>query len=241
MKVSVILPAYNEQDNIAQVCASVKRALDQAKFAPEIIIVDDGSSDNTLAVVQQLNYDCIIIVKHKTNMGYGAAIRSGNHVAQGDVVCWMDSDGQYNAENLIYMIPLVNQFDLVVGHRARRADPLGRRFAAAIWNLLSRMVLGPIVPDLDCGFKVYNKKVSKIANLVRSNGNAFNVEFIYLAHKIGYKIGSISVDNYQRVHGYAKGFSLMVGITALRDLGKIKMTVESRTIKLLSAKTSYSK
>lgn len=241
MKVSVILPAYNEQDNIAQVCVSVKKALEQAKFTPEIIIVDDGSSDNTLAVVQQLRYDCIIILRHKTNMGYGAAIRSGNHVAEGDVVCWMDSDGQYNAENLMYMIPLVKQFDLVVGHRTSRADPLGRRFAAAIWNLVSKMVLGPIVPDLDCGFKVYNKQVSKLANLVRSNGNAFNVEFIYLAHKIGHKIGSISVDNYPRVHGSAKGFSLMVGLTALRDLAKIKMTVESSIVKFLSTKTISSK
>ena len=201
---------------------SVQQTMAEHQLDYELIIVDDGSTDSTAQVVAGFNDSKIQLISHGRNRGYGAALRTANKHASGTTVCWMDSDGQYNPRNLLYMINMIPPYDLVVGNRIKRNDPQHRKVAAMIWNALSVAFLGFVVPDLDCGFKVYTQELALLATSLSSQGNAFNVEFVYAAAQQGYKVGSVSVDSYPRTQGEAKGLSLNVGIRALKDLLRIR-------------------
>ncbi len=161
---SFILPAFNEEANITE---SIRRggrvlsrlAAEKAISDWEIVVVDDGSLDETVARVRMLGEPRVRIVMHALNRGYGAALRSGFRAARGDLVFFTDSDLQFDVEELDRLIPFAEQYDIVAGFRSPRQDPWVRRANAAAWGIALYRAFGLNVEDVNCAFKLFRAEV----------------------------------------------------------------------------------
>src|SRR3989338_174176 len=200
--ISVVLPAYNEEDNIKKALTSIYSYL-AAKFETfEIIVVSDGSTDRTNTIVKKLSnkFKNIHLVLHPKNKGYGSTLRSGFKTAKNDLIFYTDSDNQYNINDLDKLLNLVKKFDIVAGYRVKRKDPLFRIFIASVYNLIIKTLLGLNTKDIDCSFKIYKKEVIKTLKL-KSKTGLIDAEILIKAQKKGFKVGQVGVSHFPRVKG----------------------------------------
>ena len=158
---SVIFPAFNEEGNIRCTVETIIKVLPQVATRWEIIVVDDGSSDATALICDELKaqHPEVELIRHEQNRGYGAALKSGIMSAKYDLVFFSDSDGQFDFRELEQLICWSEDYDIVAGYRAKRQDPLYRRINALGWNVLVRLALGIKIRDIDCAFKLFRREV----------------------------------------------------------------------------------
>lgn len=200
--ISVLLPAYNEEENIKECVLSVKRYLDKRFKDYEILVITDGSTDNTEKIVRKFvkRDQHIKLLHHKTNLGYGAVLRSGFADCSKELIFYTDSDNQFNIQNLDSLFPLLDSYDIVSGYRLNRQDPLMRIFVAWFYNTLIRILFNLDVRDIDASFKLYKKDVFKKMKL-KANTGLIDAEVLIKAKKNGFKIGQIGVKHYPRMKG----------------------------------------
>jgi len=216
--ISVVLPAFNEQENIEKSVAAARSALQAWAARVEIVVVNDGSTDGTAAILARLaSQGDMLAVHHASNMGYGAALRSGFARATGDYVFFTDADLQFDLSEVALLIGWIDRFDIVAGYRAKRADPWHRRMNAWAWNLLVRVVLGLKVRDIDCAFKLFRRRVFDTVHL-GSVGAMVNTEILAKALQSGFTLREIPVSHYPRRHGAQTGANLRVILKAFREL-----------------------
>jgi len=161
---SIIIPFFNEEGNVEPVLKEVSEVMSQQKTTYEIILINDGSSDTTPALLRAAaNHDSHIrIITHPVNLGQGAAFFSGFRTAQGDVIVTMDGDGQNDFRDVPAMLPLLPEYDAVFGQRSRRNDPVQKLIASWIGFVFRRIVLGDNVRDTACGLKVMKKEALNV-------------------------------------------------------------------------------
>lgn len=156
LRVSVVMPAYNEVEVIGSILDRV-RAI---KAVDEIIVVDDGSSDGTQAAVA--THTDVHLVRHPYNIGNGAAVKSGIRAATGDIIILMDADGQHPPEEIPNLLQHLGEYDMVVGARSSESEAQQhRRFANSIFNWYASYVVGYPVPDLTSGFRAMRSRIAK--------------------------------------------------------------------------------
>lgn len=220
--ISVVFPAFNEEANVERAVELARNALKNFVNTTEIIVVNDGSSDRTAEICDHLAAQdkSVVVVHHPQNMGYGAALRSGFAVAKSDYVFFTDSDLQFDLEEIKLLIDWIGEYDIVAGYRAKRADPLHRRFNAWSWGVLVRTVLGLKVRDIDCAFKLFRRKVLDTVQL-GSVGAMVNTEILVQAKNHGFTIKEIPVSHYPRLAGEQTGANIKVIIKAFRELFKM--------------------
>jgi len=210
MKLSVVIPAYNEERNLKKgVLDEVKDFLDKSGFNFEVIIVDDGSTDETYEIVKKyILQDKRFKLLEVPHGGKANAVITGMLEAKGEIVLFTDMDQATPINQLEKFIPKFDQgYDLVIGSRhGRRGAPAIRRLAAWVFSILRGIILGLPFEDTQCGFKAFNKKsieiiIPKIKNewgVVHFKGGAvnagFDVEVLYLAKKYGFKIAEVEVE-----------------------------------------------
>jgi len=219
-KLSVVLPAYNEEKNIKKVVDSILKFIPAITQSYEIIIVNDGSEDGTGELIDELANSCekVIPVHHSSNRGYGATLRSGFRVAKGDLIFFTDSDGQFDIKELPKLINLIEEgADIACGYRRKRADPLIRTINARIYNLAIRVLFNLKVKDIDCAFKLFKKEILKDMSL-GSDGAFISAEFLIMAKKKGYIIKEIGVNHFPRREGKQTGNNLRVVFKAFLEL-----------------------
>ncbi|MEX2007723.1 MAG: glycosyltransferase family 2 protein [Candidatus Levyibacteriota bacterium] len=223
MNLSIILPILNEQEGIRDSIADI---LSYSKYFSEleIIAVNDGSKDNTLSILEDLKKKNkrIKIVSHKTNRGYGAALRSGIKNSSYDWVFFTDADMQFDMKELLGFLPHTKNFDFIVGFREGRADPPKVKFRSWVYNRLVRMLFGLPLKDVDCAFKLMKKTaVSKI----RTSSNSFfiSAELMTKAHKKRLRIKEIGVKHRPRRKGKSTVTIKRVLHTIL-DLVKLRLS-----------------
>lgn len=202
MRVSVILPVYNEASCIAQTVDQV------AAFSAEhpeyqFIFVNDGSGDRTLEIlerkVNQVQIAQIQVVSYSNNCGKGYAVKAGVECSLGDYVCFLDSDLAYSLTYLEKLVETLKHWDVAIGSRSLMLDcagrlKLSRRVAGRVFNWLSRKVLGLKYRDMQAGIKGFRRVAAE--NLFEHQTIwrfCFDVELLYLAHKFAYTIGEIPV------------------------------------------------
>jgi glycosyltransferase involved in cell wall biosynthesis len=217
--ISIIFPAYNEEENIARAVEHGRRAMSRYFSDIEIIVVNDGSHDRTAEIVDALaaEHQDVVPVHHEVNQGYGAALRSGIYSASKELIFFTDSDLQFDLEEINQLQEWIHEFDIVAGYRARRADPVHRRFNAWGWNVLVRMVLGLKIRDIDCAFKLFRREVFKDIRL-KTVGAMINTEILTLAQRKGMKIKEVPVSHYPRLAGEQTGANIKVILKAIREL-----------------------
>src|SRR4051812_13716901 len=158
-RLSLVMPAYNEAAGITDAVAEAHEALAGLGYEFEILVVDDGSTDGTGARVADLTalWPHVRLLTHSTNLGYGAALRTGFEAARLDLVAFTDSDGQFFLDDLDDLVRLTREFHVAVGRRVDRQDPWKRRFLSWGYNRLVRTLLGTGVHDCDCALKVFRR------------------------------------------------------------------------------------
>jgi len=238
--ISIIFPAFNEEENISKAVEHGRKAM--AKFFTdiEIIVVNDGSSDATAAIIDEMaaeNSD-VVPVHHEVNRGYGAALRSGIYKASKELIFFTDSDLQFDLEEIHHLQEWIHRYDIVAGYRARRADPAHRRFNAWGWNVLVRLILGLKIKDIDCAFKLFRREVFQNIRL-ETVGAMINTEILTLAQRSGVRIKEVPVSHYPRLAGEQTGANFKVVLKALRELFVMREKLRLRTGEIRRDTVSY--
>jgi glycosyltransferase involved in cell wall biosynthesis len=221
-RLSIVLPAYNEEANVAAVVQQATTVATRFCDQHEIIVVDDGSADTTAAIVTSLSDEDprIRLVQHDTNLGYGGALKSGFLAANLDLVFFTDADSQFDLDELAVFLELIQSVDVVAGYRIKRCDPLLRRLMARAWNYLVRVLFYVPVRDIDCAFKLFRREVFDGLEL-ESVGAMVNTELMVKLGRSGYRVVEIGVSHYPRTAGDPKGANLRVIARAFLELGRM--------------------
>ncbi len=220
--ISLILPAYNEEQNIVRSIEVSEEVLSSITPDFEIIVVNDGSLDRTEEVVRSLSRDRnnLKCLTHSVNMGYGAALKTGLKSAKKDLLFFTDSDLQFDMRELVELMKWIDIHEIVIGYRKRRMDHSGRRVLGWGWTTLVRLIFGLNVRDIDCAFKLFRKEV--IDNIsIDSIGAFVNSEILLRATRKGYTIKEVPVTHFPRLNGKAMGAHPRIIFKALHELSKM--------------------
>jgi glycosyltransferase involved in cell wall biosynthesis len=224
--ISLVMPAYNEADNIEPMVAEAIPALEANADDYEIVVVDDGSSDGTADVTRRVmeNNPHVRLVQHLANQGFGAAVFSGLTSAVKDWIFYTDADRQFVLSELERFVPFMNQVDLIAGYRAPRRDPFMRVLYGKGWSMLCTLLFGYTVRDVDCGFKLFHREiVEKLAPQVTSRGATFSIEWLVRAKRAGYRFVELPVTHRPRVAGRQTGANIAVIVRAFRELMRLRL------------------
>lgn len=200
--ISAFLPVFNEGENIEKAVLSIKKYLTKRFKDFEILVISDGSTDNTNEIVRELskNDKRIKLFTRNRRLGYGAGLKAGFTHASYAIIFYTDGDNQFNIEDIDKLLPLLSSYDIVSAYRINRKDPLMRIFLANIYNLLVRILFGLKIKDVDASFKLYKKEVLDKIRLITNTGLT-DAEVLIKAQREGYKIGQIGVRHYPRLYG----------------------------------------
>jgi glycosyltransferase involved in cell wall biosynthesis len=217
--VSVVLPAYNEEDNIVEAVRQALAAAEPVSERQEVIVVDDGSSDATAVLAASLaEHDSRVrLVKHERNRGYGSAVRSGIAAARMEWVLLTDADLQFDLTQLAEFATHTAEARLVIGYRAERSDPLIRRINARGWNGLVHVLFNLRVRDVDAAFKLIRRSTLDGIELV-ATGAAVDAELLAKATEGGAELVELPVRHLPRTAGAPSGANLRVIARAFREL-----------------------
>jgi glycosyltransferase involved in cell wall biosynthesis len=228
MTLSVILPCFNEEENIEHSVRDVDTWMNAAKIKGEIIVVDDGSSDESPEVLKKLSKEIkrLKTVTHKKNGGYGIAIRTGCDNATSDVICFMDSDGQFEAKDLSLLLEHINEYPFVTGRRSHRADSFIRNAFGKVLGAMNVIVLGLWVRDVNCGMKMFTKEIWKDIRPVHGVEKLFNTEMFLRLKRKKIRWHMINVPHYPRRAGTPTGGSVRVIIRMFRELWDLRTKMD---------------
>lgn len=220
---SVVLPAFDEEENIADAIRYALGAAARCAHEYEVVVVDDGSADATAEIAARfVEADRHVrLVVHAGNRGYGDAVRSGIKAARMDWVLLTDADLQFDLRELEDFLPSARRADIVVGWRILRQDPINRRLNAAAWNWLVRSMFHLPVKDVDCAFKLVRRDLLTACELT-SAGAMISTELLVKCLASGARLEELGVHHRARVAGEQSGASPRVVLRAFGELARLR-------------------
>ena len=227
-RLSYVVPAHDEEANLEALVAEALETLPGLAETFEIIAVDDGSRDGTPALADDLaarHPDVVRAVHHATNLGYGAALRSGFAAARYDLVAFTDGDRQFQIADIGRLTARLAESDspdVVVGFRIKRADPLVRTLYARAYRLANRIFFGLKITDVDCACKLFRRESLETLR-VESGGAFFSAEMIIKLRAAGRTVVEVGVPHYPRTAGSATGARPRVVLRAVRDFWLLRL------------------
>lgn len=226
VSISVFFPCYNEQGNIERTVKNALDVLENLKADFEVIIVDDGSRDETAKIAEEIaaQNNRVKVIRHPTNLGYGAALRSGFKAAKKELVFYTDGDGQFDIKEMPPLLPLMEKFDMVSCYRLNRQDTLVRKINGWAWTKLVCFVFGFKIRDIDCAFKLFKTKIFENMELL-SNGALIDAEILARAVRKGCSVTQKGVHHYPRTAGVQTGAKLKVILRAFKELLKLRRKI----------------
>ncbi len=229
---SVVIPVYNEEKRIPKTLRDSLDYLKKSKLSHEILIVDDGSTDGVLGVVETFRKKkdgpALRILKQGTNRGKGAAVKRGALEARGDMVLYMDADNATPLSQYERFRPLIAEgYDVVVGSRAvdrsmvRVHQPLHREAMGRFFNILVQLAATPGLKDTQCGFKAFRRKTAQAVFARQTIGRfGFDVEILYIARKQGWRIVETPVEWFDapgsKVHVFRDSLAMLTDLAVIR-------------------------
>lgn len=229
-RLSYFFPAHDEEANIEALVTEALATLPSIADAFEVIAVNDGSRDRTRALADELTAahpGVVRAVHHPTNLGYGAALRSGFAAARHELVAFTDGDRQFRVEDLARLterLAAPDAPDVVVGYRIRRADPLVRTLYARAYRLANRLFFGLAVTDVDCACKVFRRAALEGIR-VESDGAFFSAEMLIKLRAAGRSVVEVGVPHYPRTAGSPSGANPRVILRAIRDFWRLRIAM----------------
>lgn len=206
LSLTVVLPAHNEGKNLPHLLPEAVAVLDGLGLDFEILVVNDGSSDDTKQVAEEFSRQekRIKVINHPKNLGYGAALTSGFKASSKDLVFFMDADRQFSINDITKLLPHVENYDIVAGYRLKRQDPWHRVMIGRTYNLLVVTLFGVRLKDIDCAFKIYHRDVlDKIK--FETIGALVNTEIMLKAQVMKKTVKEVGVNHYPRIEGEQSG------------------------------------
>jgi glycosyltransferase involved in cell wall biosynthesis len=214
MQISVVIPLFNEEESLPELHDWIVRVMEANAFSYEILFINDGSTDESWAVIKQLSdkNSCVRGINFTKNQGKTAALQTGFERTKGEVVITMDADLQDSPEEIpeLYKMIKTDGFDLVSGWKQKRHDPLVKTIPTKFFNALARYFSGIQLHDFNCGLKAYNAKVTKSIQIYGEMHRYIPVVAKWNGFK---KIGEKVVQHQARKYGYSKfGIERAIGI-----------------------------
>lgn len=226
LSLSVVMPAYNEEANVATAVEEVSRVAQTLNLDYEIILVNDGSRDRTGEIARTdlaPRIPSFRLVEHYPNRGYGGALKAGFAAATKDLIVFIPSDKQFKfGEVTLLLDKLKPDIALVSGRRVNRQDNLIRRLNGFGWNMVVTILFGRLIHDIDCGFKLFRREMLSHIH-VESNGAMIDTELLAESKARGYKLAEVPVTHLPRTAGAPTGANLKVIVRAFRDLFKFRL------------------
>jgi len=225
---SVFFPCHNEQGNIASLVTKTIELLAGIGNDYEIIIVNDGSTDDTARIADRLAQQnkYVKVVHHETNLGYGAALQSGFHAATKEWVFYTDGDGQFDITELADILHLADKYDIISCYRLNRRDSFVRKLNTWSWCRLVGWMFDLKLRDIDCAFKLYRRTIFDKIDM-KSQGALIDTEILARAKRAGFSITQHGVRHYPRTTGQQSGASLKVILRAFKELFKLRRQIKT--------------
>lgn len=211
-EISIVIPAYNEELRLRSTLSSVYEYLDKQGFSFEIVVVDDGSQDNTAGVVEEFatTHKEVRLLSYAPNSGKGFAVRTGMLSACGDYVLMNDADGASPIEEIRLLLAAIGEgYEVAIGSRAKKDEGrkttvkahLHRKYMGNTFNLIVQSLLLPGLKDTQCGFKLFTRQCAQdVFSVSRLNGFAFDVEVLYICRLRNYKVKEVPI-NWTNITG----------------------------------------
>jgi glycosyltransferase involved in cell wall biosynthesis len=231
-QISVVVPLLNEAESLPELVAWIDRVMQAHSFSYEVILVDDGSTDHSWAVIEQLSqtYATVQGIKFRRNYGKSAALNEGFSATQGKVIITMDADLQDSPEEIPELYRMITEegFDLVSGWKRKRYDPITKTLPTKLFNAATRYMSGIQLNDFNCGLKAYRQEVVKNIEVYGEMHRYIPVIAKWAGFK---KIGEKAVQHQARKYGTTKfgierfinGFLDLLSITFVGKFGKKPM------------------
>ena len=226
-ELSLFFPCHNEAENLEALVADALAALPALASRYEVILVDDGSRDDTAGVAERLvqqHGGAVRLVRHEVNRGYGGALRSGFAAARYDYLAYTDGDRQFRIADLARLVESAEATGspVVIGYRLQRADPPLRLIYATLYRVANRIWFGLRVRDVDCAAKLFRRDVLRNIN-VHSDGAFFSAELLIRLRLAGVNAHEVGVPHYPRTAGSPTGARLSVIARAVRDFWSLRI------------------
>ena len=232
--VAIFMPAHNEAENLPYVVGEAVAYFKSLDVPFAVIVVDDGSTDNTFEVMVTLMslYPEVRLVQHETNLSYGVALQTGFLSALETGFAWIgfcDSDHQFKPHDFGKLIAEIARYDAdtCYGFRIDRADPLKRRLMGRTWHMTSRWILRyQKVIDIDCGFKMFRRAaVNDFADKLMGSNAAISPEMLARAGLANHKVVQVGVKHHPRPRGKQSGAKLSVIVNSYRDIFAVRKSI----------------
>ena len=232
--ISVVILCFNEAAGISNCVQGAFNVLSPITSALEVIVVDDGSSDNSREILDSLRplYPRMKVVLHRRNMGYGRTLATGVQAATNHYVLCVDGDNQFVFGDAQKLLALADRCDMVSGCRTPRADPWYRRLLGTVYNVTIRSLFRLEISDIDCGFKLIETAAARKLFPTRSNFAAW-AEVAIKAKRLGLRCGNVIVSHQARQAGKSAVFNVRKVATLLREVASI--TVRFKLAKFSTA------
>ncbi|MGH9662449.1 MAG: glycosyltransferase family 2 protein [Bryobacteraceae bacterium] len=221
---SVFFPAYNDAASLPALVEKAFAVLRPRAGDFEVIIVNDGSHDNTAQVIEELQHrfgDCLRVVTHPVNRGYGGALRSGFAAARKDLVFYTDGDGQYDVGELPRLLErMAPDVGLVNGYKLERNDPWHRILIGNVYNRFARLVFRIRLRDIDCDFRLIRRSLLDEIRLTSTSGTIC-VELVRKLEIGPMRVVEVGVHHYPRRHGSSQFFRVRSLLTTFGQLARL--------------------
>jgi glycosyltransferase involved in cell wall biosynthesis len=207
---SVFFPAYNDGGTIASLVITAVKVAGSITADFEVIVVNDGSSDDTPHILDELAriYPAHVrIVHHPKNRGYGGALRTGFATASKELIFYTDGDGQYDPAEMTALVPkMTDDVDWVNGWKISRADPLHRIVIGRVYHHMVKLLFGLTVRDVDCDFRLMRRRIFDVVQLEKNSG-VICLEMMKKFQDAGFRVAEHPVHHYHRSYGKSQFFN----------------------------------
>ena len=219
MQISLFFPVYKDEQTVRVVADKALELLASLDGEHEVIVVDDGSPDRSGEIADQLAEErpCLRVIHHPSNLGYGAAVRSGLAACRFEYICMTDGDDQYEVEDFRKLLRLIDRYDLIIAFRYKRIYSGWRIFVSWSYNALLRFLFRTPFRDVSTGLRVARKSVLDDIAL-RANSPFIGAELAIKAMLKGYRVGEVGIQTFPRGFGSGSTTSLPNILATIRDM-----------------------
>ena len=219
----VFFPAYNDGGTIASMVVAAMTTARELTPDYEVIVVDDGSTDSTHDVLEELArlYPELRVVHHMQNKGYGAALRTGFALATKDLIFYTDGDAQYDPREMTLLWQhLAPDVDFVNGYKISRSDPLHRIIIGRVYHHFVKTLFGLRLRDVDCDFRLMRRRIFERITLEKSSG-VICLELMKKVQDAGFRVVEVPVHHYHRAYGRSQFFHVRRIVRTTSDVFKL--------------------
>jgi len=233
MQVSLLFPVYKDERTVRVVAEKALELLSSLDGEQEVIIVDDGSPDRSGEIADQLSDErpCIRVIHHPTNLGYGAAVRSGLAACRFEYICMTDGDDEYEVEDFRKLLKLIDRYDLIITFRYKRIYSGWRIFVSWGYNAVLRFLFRSPFRDVSTGLRVVRKSVVDDIGL-RADSPFIGAELAIKAMLKGYRIGEVGIQTFPRRFGSGSTTTPSNILATIRDIWRTYREVFSNAYDL---------